>query len=41
MKLTLQTDRNEGVRGLASLDPVLDALWWSGVGLVSPFSRRD
>ena len=25
------------VRGLASPDPVLDVLWWSGAGLVAPF----
>ena len=27
----------EGVRGLTSPDPVLDAFWWSGAGLVSQF----
>ena len=27
----------EGVRGVAPPDPVLDAFWWSGAGLVGPF----
>ena len=27
----------KGVRSLASTDPVLDALWWSGACLVAPF----
>ena len=36
VKVTLQASRSRWVRGLASPDRVLDALWWSGAGLVAP-----